>query len=225
MCGRFSFASPKEKISKQFGISIEQPLKVSYNIAPTHHAYVITNDKPNELQRFTWGLIPHWARDAKIGHNLINARSETVSGKPSFRMPVRKHRCLVLADGFYEWKKIGREKIPHRITMKDHSVIAMAGIFDVWQTPQGDLVHSFSILTTTPNEDMKEIHNRMPVIFPNKELQTTWLEETRLEYILSLLQPMESGYLNVYPVSNKVNKPTYNERDLYNQVKLPPTLF
>ena len=225
MCGRFSLASSVEKVNKQMGLSEKQPLQASYNIAPTHHAYLLTNESPNQLQRFMWGLIPHWARDARMGSNLINARSEGISGKPSFRMPIRKKRCLVLADGFYEWRRDGRNRIPYRITTKDASLLVMAGVWDIWKAPNGNDVHTFSIITTPPNKEMSSVHNRMPVLFQDKAMQQEWLADQKIESILSMLRTPEDDLLNIYPVSQKVNKPDYNQPDLYTRQDLPPTLF
>ena len=226
MCGRYSFASSKEKINKHFNFNIKQDLQSSYNIAPTHNAYVITNEAPKKLQRLMWGLVPHWAKTSKIGSNLINARFETIATKPSFRIPIRKRRCLVLADGFYEWRRYGASKIPYRITAKNsNDLLVFAGLWDVWNTPSGIPMQTFTIITTPPNEEMKMVHNRMPMILFSKEAQQEWISDLALSDALGLLKTPESDMLKLFPVSSKVNKPTYNEPDLYNSVEEPPTLF
>lgn len=225
MCGRFSLAVSKERVSKKFNITIEEDIIPNYNIAPTEETYVIANNSPKTLQKMSWGLVPYWAKDAKIGHNLINARSEGISSKISFRMPIRKHRCLVLADGFYEWRKEGRKKIPYRITMKNEPIIAMAGIWDIWNDPNGVPYHSFAILTTSPNEEMSKVHDRMPIILSTTEQQTKWLETLKLEEILNMMQRPENGCLDIFPVSDRVNSYKNNEPELYHPIQLPPTLF
>ena len=224
MCGRFSFSLSKEKVEQAFQIKLSQEIQPSYNIAPTHLSHIITNEHPNHLQLFHWGLIPHWTKDAKLTGKLINARSESISSKPSFRIPIRKKRCLVLADSFYEWKIYGQKKMPYRIMMQDNDLMVMAGIWDVWQ--QGNmLVKSFSILTTLPNKEMELVHNRMPVIFPTKELQDQWMSDIPLSEVLEMLQPISDNSLRVYRVSDKLNSVRVNIPELHHEELTPPTLF
>jgi putative SOS response-associated peptidase YedK len=220
MCGRYSFTVSKEKVNKHFGLSLQDDLVKRYNIAPTQAAYVIANDNPEELQKFKWGLIPNWAKSADSGSKLINARSESVSTKSSFRMPIRKNRCLVLSDGFYEWKRYGRNKIPYRITSKNSQLMVFAGLWDEWQGKK-----TFTILTTTPNEEMRGIHNRMPVILPTIEEQKRWLSDLSLTEALAMLKPIEDNSLKIYMVSDKLNKVDYDAADLWKDIKEPPTLF
>ncbi|MFK7951116.1 MAG: SOS response-associated peptidase [Saprospiraceae bacterium] len=220
MCGRYSFAVSKEKVNKHFGLSIQDDLTKRYNIAPTQVAYVIANDDPEELQQFKWGLVPNWAKSADFGSNLINARSESIATKPSFRMSIRKNRCLILSDGFYEWKKYGSKKIPHRIISKKSQLLVFAGLWDEWQGEK-----TFTIITTTPNEEMKSIHNRMPVILPTIDDQKRWLSDMPLKEVLAMLKPVEDNTLKIYAVSDKLNKVDYDESDLWKEVKAPPTLF
>ena len=140
MCGRYSFAASKEKTQKQLGIKVQGILQPNYNIAPTTMAYVIASDKPTEIQRMVWGLIPYWSGDIAVGGgNLINARAEGISAKSSFRMPIRQRRCLVLADSFYEWSVYGKQKLPHRIMLKDAAIMPLAGIWDIWERPDRQL--------------------------------------------------------------------------------------
>lgn len=205
MCGRFSFVVSKEKIKVQLGdIETGNNLHASYNIAPTQHAYVITNDNPNRLQHLTWGLIPYWSRDGKNSGKLINARMEGLGGKPSFRVPIRRRRCLVLADSFYEWRKEGNAKIPYRIFLKNGDLMLMAGIWDIWSGGEYP-VKSFSIITAPSNKEVTPLHNRMPLIFPHREQQIHWLEDISLEEVLDMLQPPEDNFLDMYKVSDKVN--------------------
>lgn len=220
MCGRYSFAVSKEKVNKYFGLSIENELDKRYNIAPTQKAYVIKNDEPQSLQQLKWGLIPHWANSEGFGSNLINARSEGIASKASFRMSIRKKRCLVLADGFYEWKNYGRKKMPHRIVSKNSQLLVFAGLWDEWKGKQ-----TFTIITTTPNQEMQFIHDRMPVILPTIESQQQWLSDLPLKDTLAMLKPAEDGTLKVFPVSDKLNKVDYDDKDLWTEMKAPPTLF
>jgi len=205
-------------------IKLAEEIPPSYNIAPTHLSYVITNQQPNLIQQFYWGLIPHWSNDGKLSGKLINARSEGISSKPSFRIPIRQRRCLVLADSFYEWKPYGKKKVPYRIMMRNEAPMVMGGIWDVWQ--QGNqVVESFSILTTPPNEEMKLIHSRMPLIFSQPELWKKWLEDISLEEALDMMQPLENNQLKIYRVSEKLNSVKVNTEDLHHEVLEPPTLF
>ncbi len=221
MCGRYSFATSKEKISKHFGLPLNEELDKRYNIAPTQEAYVITNDNPKNLQQLRWGFIPHWANSDGFGNNLINARCENIETKASFRMSIRKKRCLVLADGFYEWKNYGRTKLPHRIISRETGqMMVFAGLWDEWQGKK-----TFSIITTTPNEEMQWLHDRMPVILPNIELQQKWLSDLSLKEVLVMLKPAENNTLKIFPVSDKLNKVGYDAPDLWNEVKTPSTLF
>ncbi len=225
MCGRFSFITSEEQIRKQVGdIEVGGNLRINYNVAPTQHAYVITDDQLERLQYFTWGLIPYWSRDEKKSGKLINARREGITSKPSFRMPIRKRRCLVLADSFYEWRRKGTKKIPYRILLKNDDLLLFAGIWDVWY--KGDYaVKSFSIITTPPNAEMQAVHNRMPVFFTHEELQRQWLEEDDVEKVVDLLQTPEDGILKMYRVSEKVNSVKNNAPELHESVDEPPTLF
>ncbi|HFA51278.1 MAG TPA: SOS response-associated peptidase [Bacteroidetes bacterium] len=225
MCGRFSLATSKEKLQQQLPfVETSETLRVSYNIAPTQHAYVVTNDQPQRLQYLTWGLVPHWSNDGKNNGRLINARREGIEVKPSFRIPIRQRRCLVPADSFYEWKKEGRRKIPYRIFAKDGSLLLFAGVWDIWY--KGDYgLKTFSIITTPPNYEMSGIHSRMPVILHTKEQQKAWLEEQDLFEILALLQTPPDGLLDMHRVSELVNSTGNDSPELHYEVPEPPTLF
>lgn len=226
MCGRYSFVASKEKIQQQLGAEVETGanLRINFNVAPTQHSYVITNDKPQLLQYITWGLIPYWSKDSKNAGKLINARSEGIEAKPSFRVPVRKRRCLVLADSFYEWKKVGTKKQPYRILLKNGELILMAGIWDVWYD-NNYAVKSYSIITTAPNKEVSSVHDRMPVILHRKEDQQRWLEDQPLESVLEILKTPEDGILEMYRVSDKVNYVKNNSPDLHQKISDTPTLF
>ncbi len=225
MCGRFSFSTSKEKIQQQLGdVEIGSNLRINFNVAPTQHSYVITNESPNRLQYFTWGLIPHWSNDGKNTGKLINARMEGIATKPSFRLPIRKRRCWVLADSFYEWRKEGTQKIPYRILPKNGGLMVMAGIWDVWY--KGDYaVKSFSIITCPANKEVAPLHDRMPVMFTTKAERERWLQDMEVENVLELLHTAPDGTLNIYRISDKVNSVKNNSPELHEQVPEPPTLF
>lgn len=224
MCGRFSLAISKERLQKRFQVETPEEVAFNYNISPTQSAYVITNDAPHQLQYLQWGLIPYWSKDAKVGNNLINARCETIAGKPSFRIPIRRRRCIVLADGFYEWRKEGRQRIPYRITRREDPLMSFAGLWDEWRSPTGEVLTTFAIITTTPNAEMSSLHDRMPVLLEGESLQE-WLHDLPLDRVLNHLKPPPDGILDVFPVSKRINSVHSNSPDLYQRVTLPPTLF
>ncbi len=225
MCGRYSLVASEEKVAQQFGaLHLSKGLRASYNIAPTQQAHAITNDAPDELQYLIWGLIPHWSKNGQNSGRLINARAEGIASTPSFRLPIRQRRCLVIADSFYEWRRMGSEKIPHRILLKDGDLLAFAGIWDAWNF-NGNIIKSFSIITTSPNADMALLHNRMPVILNSKEEQERWLSKLSLDEALTMLNPAKDGILTDYVVSQKVNSVQNNIPELHYRVQPPPTLF
>jgi putative SOS response-associated peptidase YedK len=227
MCGRFSFVASKEKTQKQLGIKVQGVLQPNYNITPTTMAYVVANDKPTDVQRMVWGLIPYWSAEIAVGGgNLINARAEGISAKSSFRMPIRQRRCLVLADSFYEWRVYGKQKLPYRIMLKDSAIMPLAGVWDTWERPDRQLVHSFSIITTNANSDMAEIHDRMPVILTDYEEQQLWIgNDTELSTVISLLKTLPNNSLRIYPIDTAINSVSANSPDLHKEVPAPPSLF
>ena len=206
MCGRFSIIDI-EDIRERFKTK-PIDLKTNYNVAPTQDVPVITG---NQLSLFRWGLIPFWAKDPTIGNKLINARAETVDEKPSFKHSLQRKRCLIIADGFYEWKKEGSTKRPHRITLKNKELFGFAGLWDTWRSPAGDIINTCSIITTTPNDLMAPIHNRMPVIL-SRDSERVWLDQSIVEspILKSLLVPYPSDQMIAYEVSTLVNSPKNN---------------
>jgi len=206
MCGRFSFSPLAKIIENRFDVKVDPgQYKPRYNSAPSQELAVISNINPNELSLFKWGLIPFWAKDKSIGNRMINAKAETILEKPSFKNPFKRKRCLVLSDGFYEWKKINsKEKIPYRIKMEDDSLFAMAGIWDTWKDEEEYPVNSFAIITTSPNELMENIHTRMPVIIDKKN-EKDWLNETDIDFLQSLLKPYPAKEMTAYSISKLVN--------------------
>ena len=206
MCGRYSFILEDELIKERFGVTVRSAIyKARYNCAPTQDLAVISDEAPGTLSFYRWGLIPFWAKDISIGNKLINAKSETILEKPSFKTSFRNKRCLVLADGYYEWKK-EKEKIPYRITLKDKSPFSLAGIWDKWIRADGEIIHSFSILTIASPTKMEMIHDRMPVILDRSD-ESKWIERTGERELQDLLRPYPVEKLTAYPVSKLVNSP------------------
>ncbi len=211
MCGRFSFSPNEIIIEERFDIDIEEGVyQPRYNCAPSQNLAVISNAEPGRLSFYRWGLIPFWAKDISVGNRMINAKAETILEKVSFRHAFRGNRCLVLSDGFYEWKKEKNDRIPYRITLKNGEPFAMAGIWDTWKNPAGAVVNSFAIITTTPNTLIESIHDRMPVIIL-RENEKDWLNRNDTDLLLHFLQPYPAGDMEAYPVSKLVNSPS-NDR-------------
>lgn len=225
MCGRFSFVTSPEKIRAELGgIETGQNLKWNFNVAPTQQAYVITNEYPGRLDYFAWGLIPHWSKETENAGKLINARMEGISSKPSFRVSLRRRRCLVLADSFYEWRNEGGKKTPYRILLKDGRLLVMAGIWDVWH--KGDYANrTFCIITTPPNQEMAAVHNRMPLILANKSEQERWLSDLELPDVMEMLKTPADGLLDIYRVSDRVNSVKNNSPELHQKVNDELRLF
>ncbi len=215
MCGRFTLTVSPEDLQAAFpNFHIPVDIPPSYNIAPSQPIPVVPNDGENTLDFYRWGLIPSWTKADKIGKfSLINARSETVAEKPSFKASFRRRRCLILTDGFYEWSKstTGKGKTPYYFTLRDQTPFAFAGLWDIWHSPEGDPLRSACILTTTPNDLVKPIHDRMPVIL-QPESYTDWLkpEEGRSDDFQPLLVPYPAELMQAYPVSTYVNSPKNN---------------
>ncbi len=209
MCGRFSLTSPWELLKERFVVDIPlNDYRVRYNAAPGQNLWVIPAETPRNAQLFQWGLVPFWAKDPRIGNRLINARAETIAEKPAFRTPFKKHRCLVLADGFYEWDKKGARRVPYRVVMRDEHPFALAGICDYWKDTTGNELKSFSIITTGANRLIAQIHDRMPVILSRKD-ETVWLDpDLEILQALKMLRPYPAKEMKMYPVSTLVNNPT-----------------
>ncbi|MGC5327622.1 SOS response-associated peptidase [Brevibacillus sp. SYSU BS000544] len=216
MCGRFSlFAEPAELI-KRFGIhTFTFDFLPSYNIAPGQNIPAILSDQgERRMGQLHWGLIPSWAKDESIGYKLINAKAETIQEKPSFRTLFVRKRCLIPVDGFYEWKKTSDGKQPMRIVMKNREPFGLAGLFDTWVKPNGQKVHSCTIITTEPNGIMDDIHERMPVII-GKEHEELWLNRdfSDTQVLQSLLQPYDEQQMEAYPVSTIVGNVRNNHSE------------
>ena len=214
MCGRFTLTLDSEQIQKAFPwVTVPDNITPRYNIAPAQPVAVVPNDGANRLDYFIWGLIPSWAKDPRIGSRLINARGETLAEKPSFRSAYLRRRCLILANGFFEWQLQpgSKMKIPMLIRMKSGEPFAFAGLWDIWHSPDGSMVQTCTIITTQPNKLMQPIHNRMPVILPENEFPL-WLDsgERRPESLDNLLKPFLENKLEAVRVSPIVNNPHYD---------------
>lgn len=212
MCGRWATPYTRENIQRHYRVSA--PLfRPSYNIAPGTVETVIVKNGGWKAEQMKWGLVPFWAKDPKIGYKMINARAESIADKPSFRKAFATQRCLIPAGGFYEWRHDGSRKIPYYIRLKNTKIFSLAGLFDTWKDPQGELLKTFTIVTTGANAVMKPIHDRMPVVLP-EEYERVWLEEGDTEKLLALLRPYpHEDNMDAYPVTSKMNDPSYNEED------------
>ena len=236
MCGRFTQKSERKIISLEFYIKdFLSDVLVSYNVAPSQDAGVIVNDDVYRYVRYRWGLVPFWSKDTKIGNRMINARAETVAEKPSFRNAFVKRRCLVPADGFYEWKKENGFKTPYYIYHASGKPISFAGLWESW-TPktekkqeEADLfssgdrevqsLHTFTIITTAANEKLSELHDRMPVVI-TPQTREVWLDPaTDSDKLIELLRPLPSEEVEFHEVSRMVNAPQNNSPDCIERVK------
>ncbi len=212
MCGRFTLTVDPDELQQAFSLADRPPagLAPRYNIAPSQPVAVIANGESRTLELFKWGLIPSWAKDPKIGNRMINARAETLAEKPSFRAALKRRRCLIPADGFYEWKREGKSKTPMYIQLKDGGLFAFAGLWEVWKSPDESLIKSCAIITTTPNTLVEKIHDRMPVILP-PQAYDLWLTAGDLPYeqSLPLLTSFAATQMKAAPVSTRVNNPAF----------------
>jgi len=217
MCGRFTLTAEPEALQDAFPeFHIPMQMSPRYNIAPTQPIAVIPNDGKNQLDFYIWGLVPSWAKDPQIGSRLINARGETLAEKPSFRSAYRRRRCLVVGDGFYEWKKIPgqKSKAPFFIQLKSGEPFGFAGLWEQWTAPDGSEIKSATIITTEPNELVKSLHDRMPVILP-RSAYDRWLFPGELppEALQDLLISYPSEKMSYHPVSTLVNSPSNDNED------------
>lgn len=218
MCGRFTLTVDPADLKEAFGDFIfPTQFAPRYNIAPSQPVLAIPNEGKNKADFFLWGLIPSWAKDPTIASKLINARGETIAEKPSFRGSFKYKRCLIPADGFYEWKaEAGRKtKTPYFIHMKDRKPFALAGLWDEWHSPDGNAIRTCTIITTTPNALMADLHNRMPVILDKSQF-ADWLNPMpqTAENLLHLIQPFPDGKMSAHPVSTLVNAPSNDRAEL-----------
>ncbi len=216
MCGRYTLTTEEEELltflSEPAGSVQHQP---RFNIAPTQAApVVVQGGGERKIGSLRWGLVPHWADGPSLGNRLINARSETVHTKRAFRDCFLRRRCLVPADGFYEWRREGNRKSPHWIHLRSRSPFTFAGLWDRWLPPQGDPLYTFAILTTDASLSIRHVHDRMPVIL-TPDVWDEWLEpESRPEELVPLLRPLADGLLEEWEVSTRVNRPEHDDETL-----------
>jgi putative SOS response-associated peptidase YedK len=216
MCGRYRLSRRKQIVEEHFdSVSGEEDWAPRYNIAPTQPVPVIRQNPKEprrELSLMRWGLIPAWAKDASISAQMINARSETAATKPAFRDPLTSRRCLVPADGFYEWVRTGKAKQPYCFEVNDGELFAFAGLWDRWKDPSGQWIRSCSILTTTPNAVTSVVHDRMPVILDRTDYDL-WLDPgmSDVETVSEMLKPYDARIMRCYPVSTRVNHVTNDD--------------
>ncbi|RAV00569.1 SOS response-associated peptidase [Paenibacillus sp. YN15] len=208
MCGRYTLIVTWEELMEMFGIedAMDYPLILPrFNMAPTQMGpVIISHGGRNRMGQLRWGLIPAWAKDEKIGFQTINAKAESLRDKPAFRTPFQRKRCLIPADGYYEWQQQGSVKQPYRIVVKDCPVFAFAGLYDTWLSPDGKKISTYTIITTAANSLTEKLHPRMPVILP-REHQKDWLDSSASPADLtSLLVPYDSSRMDLYPVSPAV---------------------
>jgi putative SOS response-associated peptidase YedK len=211
MCGRFSLGTPASVLVQQFDLADLSAWTPRYNIAPTQEVLAVLKTRESSSRRprlLRWGLVPPWADDPRNGNRLINARAETVATKPAFRRAFRECRCLILANGFYEWQRQGRRKQPFHIRLRDGRPFAFAGLWEHWDAPDGSPVESCTIITTGPNDLIGQIHNRMPVILAPEDYDL-WLDPSiqEVERLQSVLSPYPAEEMIAFPVSTRVNNP------------------
>jgi putative SOS response-associated peptidase YedK len=210
MCGRYRLSRRKQVVEEHFNaVSGNEEWGPRYNIAPTQPIPVILQnprEPVREMSLVRWGLIPSWAKDASAAASMINARSETAAAKPAFRDPIRFRRCLIPADGFYEWARTGKAKQPFCFEVRDGELFAFAGLWDRWEDPNGNAVETCAILTTTPNAVTAPVHDRMPVIL-DPDSYDLWLDPgmTNVEAVSDLLKPCDARLMRRYPVSTRIN--------------------
>jgi putative SOS response-associated peptidase YedK len=228
MCGRFLLTTPTSRLSSLFQFDDGPALAPRYNVAPSQPVAAVrpSGDSGRECVLMRWGLVPSWAKDVR-GGGLINARAETAATKPAFRDAFRGRRCLIPADGFYEWKRGPKKGLPFAVRLKDGGPFAFAGLWDVWQPPGGEAVEGCAVLTTEANDLMKELHQRMPVIL-RPENHAAWLDPGagKVEVLQRLLRTLDAGAMTLFPVSDCVNNARHEgPQCLEPRGESQPTLF
>ena len=209
MCGRFTITTKLDDLQARFGFepgNLEMPPR--YNVAPTQEVLAVVHRGANRAELMRWGLIPYWAKDSKIGNRMINPRAESVVEKSPFREAFQRRRCLVVADGFYEWRKVGKLRVPMRVVLRTGEVFGFAGLWETWRAPTGERLRSCTIITTVANSVIEPVHDRMPVILP-RESEAQWLDTdvTDAAQLRELLLPYPSSEMLAYEVSPLVNSP------------------
>lgn len=219
MCGRYTLASSPEELQEELGLDEPPELPPRYNIAPTQDVPVVTNDAPGALRMVRWGLVPSWADDPSIGNKMINARVETLGSKPAFKRAYARRRCLVAADGFYEWKKLPSGKQPWYMRLVSGKPFAFAGLWERWKSPEGEPLLSCVVITRPAAGAAAEIHDRMPLILPPKA-RSAWLADEPQDpaELTALLRKLPLPKLQIHPVSKRVSSPHNEGPDLVEPV-------
>jgi putative SOS response-associated peptidase YedK len=226
MCGRYTLIFTVQEAVDAFNVTkVMSEFKMNFNVAPSQDCPVIfagKKDCEKVLDNFKWGFVPAWAKDEKMGFKMINARGESVAEKPSYKKSFIQQRCLIPASGFFEWEKKANKKIPHYLTLKNRSVFSFAGIYSKWKKNNKTVLNTFSIITTNANSLMNGIHDRMPVILP-KNKEKIWLDKKirsdRIDEVKSLLKPYPSNKMKEHIVSDLVNNPMNNTKDILEKIK------
>jgi putative SOS response-associated peptidase YedK len=228
MCGRYRLSRRKQVIEEYFDTGDWQDdWSPRYNVAPTQPVPVIRQnpkEPARELSLMKWGLVPHWAKDSSVAASMINARSETATTKPGFRDPLKFRRCLIPADGFYEWKRMGASKQPYCIEVNNGELFAFAGLWDGWRDPSGEWTRTCSILTTTPNAVTSYVHDRMPVILA-PDSYDLWLDPGMQDVaaISELLKPYDARLMRRYPISSRINHVANDDEECSRLVEVVET--
>ncbi|GAC1445215.1 MAG: SOS response-associated peptidase [Mycobacteriales bacterium] len=223
MCGRYASSVNPDDLAAHFSVAEppEQTLAPSYNVAPTDPVYVVlVRHDTRQLKVVRWGLIPSWSKEAKVGGRFINARRESVRAKPAFRAAFQRRRCLVPADGYYEWQNVGAAKQPYFLAAQDRSPLAMAGLYELWRAPDESLVWTCTVITTEAADDLGHIHDRTPLLVP-RDAWNRWLDPTVEDPGDDLLVPGTAGVLDAWPVSTDVGSVRNNDRRLVAPAELP----
>ena len=209
MCGRYAQRTEPKRLAREFKVAEAPEAQPRYNVAPTQEVLGVRESPGGrEMRYFKWGLVPAWAKDTSMGARLINARSETVAEKPAFRQAFRQRRCIIPADGFYEWQRTGGRKQPFFFRMRDERPFGFAGLWERWEGEGGEVLNSCTILTTEANEVLRPVHDRMPVILHPEDYEL-WLDADarKLELVREVLRPYPAGEMVGYPVGASVNSP------------------
>lgn len=221
MCGRYTITVNPETVQQELGLaSMPADFQPRYNVAPTQPVAVVADAEGRRAEMMRWGLIPSWAKDIEIGSKMINARSETITEKPSFRNAFMKRRCLVLADGFYEWQKGGGPRgrsQPYYFKLEDGQPFAFAGLWEFWKSPQGEAIRSCTIITCPANDIVRPVHERMPVMLTGDALWA-WMEGTSAADLQAMLKPYPPQKMHSYPVAPLVNRPELDSSELVQPV-------
>ena len=233
MCGRFQLSVKGKEITERVNVEVHDEIhrpdkqllnsSKGYNCAPLQWLPVILNTSPEKIQFLRWGLLPSWSSDERSAAKMINARAETISEKPAFKTAFERRRCLIPANGFYEWQKTSHKQ-PYRFFLKNEAIFAMAGIWDHWTKTDGTRIHTFAILTTSANSILEGIHDRMPVILSEND-EMKWISTANDTNFSALLKPYPAELMDFYPVSPLVNSVSNDDERLIKPWNLPLNLF